>query len=187
MNRKKITSTFLALVLVTSTFALPSVSPPRKSPEFIIADPSGMTTPLSSFKGKVVVMEFLFIKSEHCMRVAQTLNKLYGELGPRGFQAIGIVFDPPNSPNAGARLLPSVVNYFKLTYPMGYATKDDVDIYLGRSGTEILNIPQVIVIDRAGMIRYTSGGRGGDPTLEDENSLRNLIDGLLKEGGSRIH
>jgi thiol-disulfide isomerase/thioredoxin len=183
MNRKKITSTFLALALVTSTFALPSVSPPRKSPEFIIADPSGKTTPLSTFKGKVVVMEFLFIKSEHCMRVAQTLNKLYGELGPRGFQAVGIVFDPPNSPKVGGELLPSVVDYFKLTYPTGYATKDDVDIYLGRSGNEILNIPQVVVIDRAGMIRYTSGARGGDPTLEDENSLRKLIDSLLKENG----
>jgi hypothetical protein len=53
--------------------------------------------------------------------------------------------------------------------------------YLGRKGNEILNIPQVVVIDRAGMIRATSGGKGGDPALEDENSLRNLIDGLLKK------
>jgi hypothetical protein len=61
------------------------------------------------------------------------------------------------------------------------AEKADVDSYLGRSGNEILNIPQVVVIDRSGMIRYTSGGRGGDPRLEDENSLRDLILGLLKE------
>jgi hypothetical protein len=31
------------------------------------------------------------------------------------------------------------------------------------------------------MIRATSGAAGGDPTLEDENSLRKLIDGLLKK------
>lgn len=181
MNPKQITSAFLALVLATSAFAVPSIMPPRKSPEFTIADPSGKTTLLSSFKGKVVVMEFLFVKSEHCMRLATTLNKLNGELGSRGFQAVGIVFDPPNSPNTGAQLLPAVMNYFKLTYPLGYATKEDVDSYLGRTGNEILNIPQVVVIDRAGMIRYTSGGRGGDPTLEDENSLRNLILSLLME------
>jgi peroxiredoxin len=182
MNRQKITSIFLAVVLVTCAFALPSVSPPRKSPEFTISGPSGKTMLLSGFKGKVVVMEFLFVKSQHCMRVAATLNKLNNELGPRGFQAVGIVFDPPNTPNTGGQLLPSVADYFKLTYPLGYASKTDVDSYLGRSGNEILNIPQVVVIDRAGMIRATSGGRGGDPTLEDENSLRNLIDGLLKEG-----
>ncbi|HTS57090.1 MAG TPA: hypothetical protein VMH03_06055 [Terriglobales bacterium] len=46
---------------------------------------------------------------------------------------------------------------------------------------EILNIPQIIVIDRTGMIRAASGAAGGDPRLEDENSLRSLIDSLLKE------
>ncbi len=184
MSRQKITFMFLVMVLVTSVFALPTVTAPHKSPEFAIADSSGKTTQLSSFKGKVVVMEFLFIKSEHCMRVAATLNKLNNELGPRGFQAVGIAFDPPNTPGNGAQLLPAVVNYLKLTYPLGYATKIDVDNYLGRSGNEILNIPQVVVIDRAGMIRATSGGRGGDPTLEDENSLRTLINGLLNEGAS---
>jgi hypothetical protein len=34
------------------------------------------------------------------------------------------------------------------------------------------------------MIRATSGGRGGDPALEDESSLRNLIEGLLNEGAA---
>jgi peroxiredoxin len=166
------------VAMITSAFALPAQ---RKSPEFTISDSSGKTTQLSSFKGKVVVMEFLFVTSQHCMRVATTLNKLNNELGPRGFQAVGIVFDPPNTTSTGAQLLPAVVDYLKLTYPTGYASKDSVDNYLGRNGNEILNIPQVVVIDRTGMIRATSGGRGGDPTLENENSLRNLILGLLKE------
>jgi len=185
MSRRKITSMFLLTVLVTSVFALPTVTVLRKSPEFAIVDSSGKTTQLSSFKGKVVVMEFLFVKSQHCMRVAATLNKLNAEMGTRGFQAVGIVFDPPNTAEKGAQLLPAVVDYLKLTYPLGYASKNDVDNYLGRNGNEVLNIPQVVVIDRAGMIRATSGGRGGDPALEDENSLRNLIDGLLKEGRPR--
>ncbi len=184
MRRRKITSIFLAMALVTSVFALPTVTVLRKSPEFAIADSSGRTMQLSSFKGKVVVMEFLFVKSQHCMRVAATLNKLNRELGPSGFQAVGIVFDPPNTAEKGAQFLPAVVDYLKLTYPLGYASKDDVDNYLGRNGNEILNIPQVVVIDRAGMIRATSGGRGGNPALEDENSLRTLINGLLNEGVS---
>ena len=184
MSSRKITPMFLLAVLVTSVFALPTVTVLRKSPEFTIADGSGRTTQLSSFKGKVVVMEFLFVKSQHCMRVAATLNKLNSELGPRGFQAVGIVFDPPNTAEKGAQLLPAVVDYLKLTYPLGYASKNDVDNYLGRNGNEILNIPQVVVIDRAGMIRATSGGRSGDPALEDESSLRTLINGLLNEGVS---
>jgi peroxiredoxin len=182
MSRRKITSIFTSAVLATSAFALPTVTALRKSPEFTIADASGKTTQLSSFKGKVVVMEFLFVKSRHCMSVAATLNKLNRELGANGFQAVGIVFDPPNTTETGEQLLPAVVDSLKLTYPLGYASKQAVDSYLGRSGNEILNIPQVVVIDRAGMIRATSGGRGGDPALEDENSLRNLIESLLNEG-----
>jgi peroxiredoxin len=181
MSKWRITSIFLVAVFVTSLFALPTVTVLRKSPEFTIADASGKTTQLSSFKGKVVVMEFLFVKSQHCMRVAATLNKLNNELGPSGFQAVGIVFDPPNTTQTAEQLLPAVTDSLKLTYPLGYAQKDAVDNYLGRSGNEILNIPQVVVIDRAGMIRATSGGRGGDPALEDEASLRVLINGLLNE------
>ena len=184
MNRQKIVLTILAVTMITSAFALPSITVQRKSPEFTIVEPSGRTTMLSDFKGKVVVMEFLFVKSQHCIRVATTLNKLNSELGARGLQAVGIVFDPPNTPNGSEQLLASVVDYLKLTYPLGYATKAQVDNYLGRNGNEILNIPQVVVIDREGMIRATSGGKGGDPALEDETSLRTLIDGLLKENGA---
>jgi peroxiredoxin len=95
MNRQKIALMILAAVMITSAFALPSVTAHRKSPEFTIAEPSGRTTMLSGFKGKVVIMEFLFVKSQHCLRVATTLNKLNSELGARRFQAVGIVFDPP--------------------------------------------------------------------------------------------
>ena len=43
------------VAMITSPFALPSVTAQRKSPEFTISDSSGKTTQLSSFKGKVVV------------------------------------------------------------------------------------------------------------------------------------
>jgi peroxiredoxin len=184
MNKEKWNSSFCVLVLLTSTFALPPVPIPRKSPEFTIYESPGKTELLSSFRGKVVVLEFLFMKSEHCLRVAKTLNKLHSELGARGFQPVGVTFDPPNGPSTGGQFVALMVDYFKLTYPVGYSEKADVDSYLGRSGKEMLNIPQIVVIDRAGTIRAASGGVGGDPKLEDENSLRTLIDSLLKESAS---
>lgn len=179
MNKSNGNAILLVLVLMISAVAPASAPVPRKSPEFTINEPSGRTTLLSSFKGKVVVLEFLFIKSEHCLRMAKTLNKLHGELGSRGFQPVGITFDPPNGPGTGGQFVSYMVDYFKLTYPVGYSGKADVDNYLGRSGREILNIPQIVVIDRQGVIRATSGAAGGDPKLEDENSLRSLINSLL--------
>lgn len=177
------TLVILATLATTVSFA-GSLSLPRKSPDFTISEPSGKNMQLSSFKGKVVVMEFFFLQSNHCTRVAKMLNDLSKEMGPRGFQAVGIVFDPPNAPESHGLLVAPAVDYFKLTYPVGYSSKAEIDTYLKRQPREILNIPQVVVIDRAGMIRAVSGGAGGDPRLEDENSLRTMIEGLLKENGT---
>jgi peroxiredoxin len=169
----------LAALLAVAVSPLVATAPlPRKSPEFAIYEPGGKTILLSNFKGKVVVIEFLFVGSQHCLRVATTINRLHSELGSRGFQPVGIAFGP-NASGANAYLLAQTL---KLTYPLGYASKDDVDSFLARGRDEVLNIPQVVVIDRAGMIRAQSGGKGGNPILESEDSLRSLIEGLLKEG-----
>lgn len=150
---------------------------PRKSPDFMIIEASGRETALSSFHGKVVVIEFFFLRSARCLRVAQTLNRLNGDLGQRGFQPVGIVFGP----GVDVQRVTYFAEDFKLTYPLGYSRPDKVDAYLAREPKEILNIPQVVVIDRAGVIRAQSGGKGGDPILENETSLRALIESLLVE------
>jgi len=64
---------------------------------------------------------------------------------------------------------------------VGYTDSTSVDKYLERGRADVLNIPQVVVIDRSGMIRAQSGAKPGDPKLEDEASLRNLLAPLLKE------
>ena len=183
MSMPKIIVPVLALLLLAAALAMPPSVTPRRSPEFLISnpsDPSGKTTLLSSLKGKVVVLDFWFVQSDHCLRVAKVLNQLNSELGPRGFQALGVVFDPPNMRESAGRLIQPTVNYLKLGYPVGYAGKTEIDTYLGRTGNQILSIPQIVVIDRAGFIRMATGDRV-DPNLEDENSLRTLLDGLLKE------
>jgi peroxiredoxin len=164
--------------------AMGAAPAPRISPELTISEPSGRTERLSSYRGKVVVLAFIFAQSDHCIRVARMLNSLQQELGPRGFQPLGIVFDPPNVPGSSSILIPPLVRAYKLSYPVGYATKEEVDRYLGRSDAMVLNIPQVVVIDREGAIRASSGGAGGDPKLENEPSLRGIVDDILNPPGS---
>jgi peroxiredoxin len=168
---------FFVIVLAVAASGQSTTVVPRKSPDFMIVEPSGKETTLSSFKGKVVVIEFLFLKSLHCIRAAQTLNRLHRDLGSQGFQAVGIVFGP----DADVQRVNYLVEDFKLTFPVGYANLDKVDSYFARESNETLNIPQIVVIDRAGVIRAQSGKKGGSPTLENESSLRSLIDSLLKE------
>jgi peroxiredoxin len=166
------------LVLLSSLlFASPLL--PRSAPEFSIDAPDGKTTLLSSYKGRVVVLEFLFVRSQHCARVAKMLNQLQQELGPRGLQAIGIAFDAPNAAASGGDYIGLMAEALHLAYPVGLSQRTSVDAFLGRTGNDMLSVPQVVVIDRAGMIRAATGA--ANPTLEDINSLRNLLEPLLKE------
>jgi len=181
MTMQKLTAILLVPALASFALGAPTAPFLRKSPELTIYEPSGRQTLLSTFKGKVVAIEFFFIRSPKCLILANTMNKLNQELGPRGFQPVAIAFPAPGS-DANGRLVTEVVDYFKLTYPVGYSDKESVDQYLGRSGLELLRIPQVVVIDRQGMIRAQSGGRDGNVQLENESYLRALLEDLLKEG-----
>ena len=175
----KLTSipTFLLFLFTVSA---PSGSVARRAPELSINNPSGKVIALSNFTGKVLAVEFLFIGSTHCGSVAKTLSALNGELGPRGFQALGVAFTAPGS-MADAAAVDTFVQSYQLAIPVGYTSKENVDRFLSRGPADVLNIPQIVVIDRAGVIRAQSGNRPGNPKLEDKASLRTLLDGLLKE------
>ncbi len=163
------------LILSTSVFAMPPV--PRKAPEFTIVEASGKETLLSSLKGKVVLMGFVATWCEHCQRFSQMVTKLQQELGPRGFQAVDVAFNPGVTPA-------NVTEFIKklgLNFPVGYASTDTVMSYLGISMMDRYVYPEVAVIDRKGVIRAQSPPQG-DANLQDEKYLRTLLDGLLKEG-----
>ncbi len=168
---------FLGVLAIGATVLVADAATlPRKSPPLMITQPSGEETRLSTFSGKVVAIEFLFVRSPHCLQLAGMLNKLEADLGPQGFQAVAVAFGPDASPG----VLAHMVEYFKLTYPLGYTSASAVDAYLGREGKEILKIPQMVVVDRNGAIRATSGPQG-DSALESESGLRALVQSLLVE------
>src|SRR5579864_44637 len=182
---QKLTSLLLILVLAVATPGATSGVVPRKSPEFTINEPSGKQVLLSSFKGKVVMLEFFFLRSARCLNLVVTMNKLNAEFASRGFQPVAVAFPAPQSAVNGP-LLADTVEPFKLTYPVGFANKEDVDQYFNRQEKEVLRIPQVIIIDRTGMIRAQTGDQDANANLklESETYLRTMLDGLLKEGAS---
>jgi peroxiredoxin len=175
MSARSLMSVWLCVALTASSL-LAQAPALRKSPELAITKPSGEDILLSSFKGKVVVLELMFVNSPHCVQLAQMLNDLQGNLGSRGFQAVAVAFGP----HADQALVGHVAEHLQLTYPIGSAAPENVDAYLGRTGKDVLKIPQMVVIDRKGFIRASSGSRG-DASLEDESSLRTLLDPLLNE------
>jgi thiol-disulfide isomerase/thioredoxin len=169
------------------TLAVQAAAPvPRPTKEFTIILPSGQQKLLSSYRGKVVMMACMFTTCPHCQALSKIITKLQKDLGPKGFQAVGAVFnDEVNTPNAGvnAQVTGNFVNQFEVGFPVGYAAQASVISYLGLSEIERWVVPQVVIIDRKGMIRAQSAA-GGTTELQTEDYLRKYLGELLDEGKS---
>lgn len=166
-------------------FAAPPGSPvvgsptaPRKSPEFTITDPSGKQILISSYRGKVLVLPFMFTTCPHCQHEAEMLTKLQKEFGARGLQVLGTVFNDANGPMAA-----QFVKDFGIGFPVGYASRDSVISYLQIPIMDRWVVPQVAVIDRKGTIVAQSLSTG-TPELQDETYLRGLIEKLLTQSST---
>src|SRR5437588_5925643 len=141
------------LSAVLAALPLAGAAPvPRPSPGLTLVEPSGKPIELASFKGKVVAVEFLLTNCPHCWRVAQTLSRLQQDLGPRGFQAVAVAFDA----NVSGAQMADFVKRSRVAFPVGSTSAGKVDGFLGRAAGERFQVPQVVVLDRAGTIRAQS-------------------------------
>jgi hypothetical protein len=82
-----------------------------------------------------------------------------------------------------AVLVPQYVQQFAVPYPVGYAPRETLLKYMGFSEMDLWVVPQVVVIDRKGMIRAQSPVKG-DPNLQSEVYMREMLTKLLAEKSS---
>ena len=165
-----------AVTILASTLPAFAADPlPRKSPEFTITEAPGKESLLSTYRGKVVVLAFIFTTCPHCQVFSAAVERIYKDLGPRGFQPIDIAWNQ----NAQS-LTAGFAKQLNLSFPVGYSEYDPVMSFMGFSVMDRPVVPLVVVIDKKGMIRAQSPPQG-DPNLQDETKLRGLIEALLKE------
>ena len=166
----------LALASASATLAQPAL--PRQSPEFVVKFPNGQEILLSSYRGKVVVVEGLLTTCPHCQATSQMLERLYKELRPQGLQVIGIGFN-----QFADKLVDAFVRQFGISFPVGYSDEDHIKGFIGAPSDARLMAPQMVIIDRKRVIRAQSGPQGA-PELQDEQKLRKILEPLLKEGST---
>jgi len=174
-------------IVTVPAFAAPPGAPaasiyapntPRKSPEFTITDPAGKQTLISAYKGKVLVLPFMFTTCPHCQHEAQLLTKLQTEFASKGLVVLGTIFNDANGPMAT-----QFVKEFGIGFPVGYASRDSVISYLNIPVMDRWVVPQIAILDRKGNIVAQSMSTG-TPELQDEAYLRNLFDKLTKDGAT---
>ena len=170
---------FLAL-----TMLLQAAAPvPRKAAELKVLEPSGNQILMSSLKGKVVVVQFLFTWCPHCQNTAKVLSKLQNELGPKGLQVVGLAFNDEVLTKDAAKNNAEALKFKQYaSFPVGITTRDVVLNYLGFSVLDRgWGVPLMVIVDRKGMVVAQSKAAGGSPELQEEAPLRATLTKLLSE------
>jgi len=171
-----------ALVLGFASLAMAGMPVvPRQAPEFVITMPGGRQALLSQFKGKVVALEFLFTTCPHCQHEASLIAQLNGDLGPKGFQPVGVAINTMD--------IPTVMSFVQQTganYPVGVSEKNAALDFMGISIMERWVVPQLVLIDRKGTVRYQTPPLGAEE-VQNQAWLREKIEELLKEPAASTH
>ncbi len=131
---------------LAAAFALPAADLPRPLPAIAIKTPAGGDIELKPYRGKVVALEFLLTTCPACQRCSRNLQKLQTEYGPNGFQAIGVATNDIS-------LVPRYVRDLGLQFPVGFVTGDEAKAFLQHSVMESIRFPQMVLIDRRGIVR----------------------------------
>lgn len=164
---------FIALFALAFTVAAAEV--PRRAPEFAFQVPGGKQILLSEYRGKVVLIEMLYTTCPHCQNSARLISRLNREYGPRGFQPLGVAFN-----DMASMLVPDFIKQTQAGFPIGFAERDPVLSFLQHPTILRFVVPQMVLIDRKGMVRGQTAAEGDDKFYE-EKSLREKIEALLKE------
>jgi thiol-disulfide isomerase/thioredoxin len=150
------------LAIASALFGEDTLAPAiRKAPEVAFTVPGQGQKLLSQFRGKVIALEFIFTTCPHCQAASHVMSRMQKDFGPRGFQAIDIAFNDNSD-----LLVSDFAKEQQTIFPVGWTTRDQVLSFMGISTVDRFVVPQLILIDREGMIHYQT------PPLGDEESYK---------------
>ncbi len=175
----KILASAVSLCLATSLVAADTASL-RKAPELAIDVPNQGQKLLSSYRGKVVALEFIFTTCPHCQAFSRMMTKVQQDYGPRGLQVLAVAI------NENADLLvENFVKDYQVNFPVGWAPRDQMLAFMGYTSARFV-VPQLALIDRQGVIHYQTTALETDQwkQIMNEQSIRQHIEELLSESGS---
>jgi peroxiredoxin len=143
---------------------------PRRAPELRIVQASGKTTMLSGYRGRIVLLAFISTECPHCQRASGVFEQLSHEFAGK-VQVAEVAFDENADTAAFAKS-------FGLSFPVGAGTTDVAHDFLGIERGARLGTPQVVAIDKAGVIRAQSE-RLGSPILQTHDYLHELLRAMV--------
>jgi thiol-disulfide isomerase/thioredoxin len=132
----------VAAALLIFTTAAHHQSSAQQAPPLTFKSIQGRVLSLSSYKGKVVLLNFWATWCPPCRAEMPDLVRLQREYGARGLQVIGITY-PPQRLGEVRRF----VRKLRINYPIAMGTKETKALF-----DDSETLPVTIVLDREGKI-----------------------------------
>jgi len=154
----------LAMTVILNGTALSSIDAGSPAPDFALRSLAGKNLRLSEYRSEVVVLNFWSSWCRKCQQAMPVLEDLYKQHGDNGLNvlAVGVegLFDK-SSEMAGE---------LGLEFPVLIDERQEVSrLY------DLNKLPLTLVIDRAGNVRYTHEGFGGDSGAEIAAEVAELL------------
>jgi peroxiredoxin len=137
------------------------------APDFTIADLDGHKVKLSSYKGKVVVLNFWGTWCEPCKAEMPSLNKLYLEHRDKGLVVLAVSIDPSEQ---------AVKTFItQKGYSIPVLLDKDKEVFFDTYG--LFGLPVSIIIDRNGTIVQKIIGEVAWDSAQMEDKIKKLLEG----------
>jgi peroxiredoxin len=147
MSSSSIRFLFVAAVLAFAGSAAAKVQPGDRAADFESKTPAGQTVKLSSYRGKVVLVDFWASWCEPCKKELPLLAKMAPRLKARGIEIVAVnIDDRPENATSFMR-----AHGLELTVVLDSA-KQLVAAY------EPPQMPSSVLVDRAGVVRGVNAG-----------------------------
>ena len=133
---------------------------------------------LTDYTGKTLIVACILTTCPHCQFTTGVLNHIAKDYAGKDVQILATAVEPMSSLN-----IPDFKKQFMPAFPIGYNDQNYVAKLLGLPPNQPMFFPQVVFIDRNGIVRAQF--TGGDAPMEkdiQEKSLRETLEKTIKEG-----
>lgn len=137
----------------------------QKAPDFTLPDIEGRPVSLSSYQGKVVLIDFWATWCPPCREELPLFQELHNEYRDKGFEIVGISMDE----NA-ADVVPGFLERRNIKFTNLLADARIEELY-----GPIVGLPTTFLIDREGTIRRHITGAGASTREDIESAIRELL------------
>jgi peroxiredoxin len=164
----KITNRLLALAVLTAaatmTAAAATLQTGAPAPAFQLNSNAGKPMALADFRGQIVLLNFWASWCGPCRQEMPILEQLNRQYHGKGVTLLGVNVEPDSA---------AAVQWLKatpVTFPILFDTESKVS-----SLYEVAGMPNTVIIDRKGLVRYIHRGYSAGAENDYLNQIRALI------------